>query len=114
MGAKNIEAVFPLSPMQQGMLFQTQYAPQSGAYVVQLSCRLEGELNVSSFERAWQQTADRNSTLRTAFVWRKVESPLQVVGQQVKLTWNKPDWRGLSHAEQAERLRVFLDEDRTR
>lgn len=54
MSNKNIEAAYPLSPMQQGMLFHTIYAPESGMYFEQLSCTFVGNLNVAAFQRAWQ------------------------------------------------------------
>jgi natural product biosynthesis luciferase-like monooxygenase protein/amino acid adenylation domain-containing protein/non-ribosomal peptide synthase protein (TIGR01720 family) len=39
-----IEDLYPLTPLQQGLLFHTLYAPQSGVYVEQVSCTLCGEL----------------------------------------------------------------------
>jgi hypothetical protein len=83
MSSKNIEAAYPLSPMQHGMLFHTLYEPESGMYFEQLSCTLDGNLNVLAFQQAWQQVVDRHPVLRTAFVWNKIEKPLQVVGRRV-------------------------------
>ncbi len=44
MTGKNIEAIYPLSSMQQGMLFECLSAPESGVYVQQLFCTLRGNL----------------------------------------------------------------------
>src|SRR5919202_6653184 len=104
MSSKNIEAAYPLSPMQQGMLFHTLYAPESGMYFEQLSCTLDGNLNVLAFQRAWQQVLDRHPVLRTAFVWENIEKPLQVVGRRVRLPWEEHDWRGLSSVQQQKQL----------
>src|SRR5438105_4390548 len=103
----NIEAVYPLSPMQQGLLFHTVYAPDSGVYVGQMSCRLEGDLDVAAFERAWQGLLPRHPALRTAFVWKRVEEPRQVLHGRVPLKLQQLDWRGLPAAEQAAKLDTF-------
>src|SRR5258706_1693450 len=95
---KNVEDIYPLSPMQLGMLFETLSAPSSGIYVEQLNCTLSGSLDAAAFERAWQRTVDRHAVLRTAFVWEKLEQPLQIVRQQVKLPYAYLDWQELSEA----------------
>jgi len=50
---KNVEAIYPLSPPQQGMLFET--APESGIHVEQFTCALHGNLNLSAFKQGWQR-----------------------------------------------------------
>jgi amino acid adenylation domain-containing protein len=111
---KNIEAVYPLSNLQQGMLFHSLYSPGSGVYVEQLSCALHGRLDVELFGRVWQSLADRHAVLRTAFGWEGLDEPLQVVGRRVKLPVGAEDWRGLGADERAARLEQFLEEDRLR
>lgn len=114
MSSKNIEDAYSLSPMQQGMLFHSLYAVASGVYIEQISCSLHGNLNVSVFVRAWQQVVDRHPVLRTAFVWERLEQPLQVVGRYVKLPKEQQDWRGVSSVEQQEQLKILLYADRQR
>jgi len=114
MSAKNIEAVYPLSPAQQGILFHALYAPESRAYFSQLSCTIHDDLNTEVFERAWQQTMNRHAVLRTAFAWEELDEPLQVVGRNVKLRVTQLDWRELPIEQQEERLAMLLEEDRTR
>ena len=111
MSRKNVEDLYPLSPLQQGLLFHTLYAPASGVYVEQLSCTLGGELDSDAFERAWRQTIDRHPILRTAFVWEGLDEPLQVVRRSVRLPFAQEDWRALAAAEQQERLRAYLKDD---
>jgi amino acid adenylation domain-containing protein len=114
MSLKNIEDAYPLSPMQQGMLFHSLYAPASGVYVEQISFDVRGALEVSAFAQAWQQLVARHPVLRTAFVWENLEKPLQVVGRQVKFPWEEQDWQGVSPIEQQERLETLLHADRKR
>jgi len=111
---KNIEDIYPLSPVQQGMLFHTLYAPKAGMYLEQKFCTLHGNLDVSAFQSAWLHVVERHPVLRTAFIWKDLDEPLQVVRQRVKLSWEQYDWRGLLPDGQQERLRAFLKADRAR
>jgi amino acid adenylation domain-containing protein len=110
--SKNIESIYPLSSMQQGMLFHTLYAPESGVYVEQLSCTLNGYLDIPAFEQAWQHVVQRHAVLRTLFVWENRKKPLQVVRKVVDLAWVHEDWRSHSSREQQEKLETFLQSDR--
>ena len=110
--SKNIEDIYPLSPMQQGMLFESLYAPDSGVYFEQLSFTLKGELNVAAFEQAWQQVVARHSILRTAFVWEQLTQPLQIVSRQLDINLNRYDWQQLSVQEQQQQLELFLQSQR--
>lgn len=105
---KNVEDIYPLSPMQEGMMFHTLYEPGSGAYVVHISSRIQGSLNVVAFKSTWQKIVDRHPILRSAYLWDKVDKPLQVVRNEVTLPWYEPDWRGLSAAEQEQQLHDYL------
>ncbi|MBA2525656.1 MAG: non-ribosomal peptide synthetase, partial [Pyrinomonadaceae bacterium] len=111
---KNVEDIYPLSPLQEGMLFHTLHAPESGVYFEQLSTVLGGDLEVASFKWAWQQVLDRHPSLRTAFLWERLDEPLQVVRSQVTLPWMQEDWRGVSPPEQQGRFEAFLEADRGR
>jgi amino acid adenylation domain-containing protein len=111
---ENLEDLYPLSPMQQGMLFHTIYAPESGVYFEQSVFTIKGELDVKSFERAWQQVLDRHSILRSSFLWEDLENPQQVVHRRVNLPFEKQDWSNLFAAQQEERLNEYLAADRAR
>ncbi|MBO0797275.1 MAG: TauD/TfdA family dioxygenase [Blastocatellia bacterium] len=113
MAMKNVEDIYPLSPVQQGMLFHAVYDPKGGMYLEQKTCTLQGDLDVSAFERAWQAVVERHPVLRTAFVWQALDEPMQVVRRSVKLSWRREDWRGLSPEEQQAQSSAFLQADRT-
>jgi non-ribosomal peptide synthetase component F len=114
MAMKNVEIFYPLSPMQQGMLFHSLYAPDTGVYVEQLSCTLQGDLDVEAFRRTWQHLLNRHPILRTAFLWEGLKEPVQVVQRQVEIPLAQQDWRDLSGTEQQARLAAFLMEEQTR
>jgi amino acid adenylation domain-containing protein/non-ribosomal peptide synthase protein (TIGR01720 family) len=109
---KNVEDVYPLSPTQQGILFHSLYAPGTGAYVEQVSWRLDGRLNSAALESAWQQVVARHPALRTCFFWEGLAEPLQVVRGGVSLACTRHDWRALSQSEQQRRLSAHLAEGR--
>src|SRR5690242_8294798 len=114
MQLKNIENFYPLSPMQQGMLFHSLYEPEAGIYIVQTACHIQGDMNASAFERAWQQALERHPILRTAFVWEDLDEPVQVVQRQVRITMDRHDWRALPASEQQAQLIALLQADRER
>ncbi|MFL9458806.1 amino acid adenylation domain-containing protein [Tolypothrix bouteillei VB521301_2] len=108
---QNLEDIYPLSPMQEGMLFESLYAPDTGVYFEQITCTFKGNLNVRAFEQAWQMVVARHSIFRTAFAWESLSTPVQVVYRQLDVKVNTLDWRGLSTIEQQERLETFLNEE---
>src|SRR5215210_3191969 len=114
MQSNEIELIYELSPMQQAMLFHTPYAPGSGVYVLQMSLRLTGRLDLPAFERAWRQVVERHGILRTAFFWENLEKPLQVVYRQADLEVARTSWSGFGADEQRARLARSLDADRER
>ena len=67
LAAKQIEAIYPLSPMQEGMLFHTLMNPGTGIYLMQNRYYVEGDVDAELFRRAWEQVIARHSILRTSF-----------------------------------------------
>jgi len=107
-----LEDLYPLSPMQQGMLFDSLYARVEGTNVMQLSCRIHGELDEEAFRRAWREIVDRHAALRTAFVWEGCAEPHQVVFRELSPNLARYDWRGLGAEEQEERFATLAGERR--
>ncbi len=114
MKLENVEDIYPLSPIQAGMLFHTLYTPKSGVYFEQFSFRMVGNLNVSALRQAWQRVVERHPVFRTAFYWEGLDEPLQVVYQQLQAPWEESDWRDVPPDEQGKRLKDFLLADRQR
>ncbi|MDM8557190.1 non-ribosomal peptide synthase/polyketide synthase [Candidatus Parabeggiatoa sp. HSG14] len=108
---KNIADIYPLSPMQQGMLFHTLYAPESGIYFEQFHCGFTGDLNEEAFRQAWEFLVERHTILRTAF-WIEGEKPLQLVCRQTSLPWQSLDWSDLSTEQRQLQLETLLREER--
>jgi amino acid adenylation domain-containing protein len=109
--SQNVEDIYPLTPLQEGMLFHTLEAPGAGVYIERLSCDLRGDLDPAAFRRAWEEVVARHPVLRTAFLWQGLDRPMQVVRRSVRLPWREEDWRDLSLDEREARLAAYLDED---
>src|SRR5262249_50933160 len=114
MSRKNVEDIYPLSPLQQGILFHTLAAPTSGVYVVQRSWAIDGAIDAGALARAFQAVVDRHPILRTAFVWDRHGRPMQVVRERAALPFEAIDLRGVPAEEQAARARAFAEADPTR
>lgn len=104
----NVESIYPLSPAQLGMLVETLRAPESGVYSIQRVISFRGQLQPQAMREAWERVIQRHPPLRTLFVWREVEKPLQIVRRQVGVPWEYEDWRALSPGEQNARLNDLL------
>ena len=100
--------------MQQGMLFHSLYAPQSGVYVQQVVGTLHHDLDVPAFREAWQKIILRHSVLRVSFRWEGLETPVQEVHPEAELPFERQDWTSHSESERAEKLEDFLEADRCR
>ena len=108
---KNIEAIYPLSPMQEGMLFHTLMNPGTGIYLMQNRYFVDGDVDPDVFRRAWELVIARHSILRTSFVWKSQKRPLQAVHNRVEVPLDVMDWRGMERAEQISRLDEVLQEE---
>src|SRR6185436_1301735 len=107
-----VENIYRLSPMQEGMLFHSLSDKDAGQYVEQSACTLLGDLDPAALRRAWQGVLARHSVLRASFHWEEVDRPVQVVYREVDLPWREEDWRGLPEEAQAARFEALVDADR--
>ncbi len=108
---QNVADIYPLSPMQQGMLFHSLYEPDSDVYFVQFSCNLKGNVDTTIFEQAWQRLVEKYVVFRTAFIWEALSQPVQVVYRQVTVRVATYDWQHLTAQQQEQELAVFLESD---
>lgn len=75
----NILRVYPLTPMQEGMLFHKMLNEKDDSYFVQISIKIERNLKQIWVKNALKLIADKYDVLRTAFVYRNISSPRQVL-----------------------------------
>ncbi len=107
----DVEDIYELSPLQQGMLFHSLEAPGAGVYLIRIVTTIEGPLDAGVFENAWRLVIARQPVLRTSFHWGTISKPVQVVHREVALDIARRDWRALSDGERADNLAAYLAED---
>lgn len=108
-----IEAIYPLTPMQQVILAQNLNYRKTGLDVVILEYRLNGSLQPELLEAALQETVRRHPVLRSGFMWRRLSHPLQVVYQDPEFKLEQENLQELAAVFREERYRTRLSEVRT-
>ena len=104
--------LYPATPMQVGLHFESQIDPST--YVVQTALSFRGTLDRHAFRRAWQGVVQRHDILRTAFLDDGEETLHQLVSAQAELPWHEEDWRSLGPHEHETRLEAYRLRDRER
>lgn len=91
MSQPGIEAIYPLTFMQQALLFHHLQEEQDQG-LLHVSCTLTGKLDPVLFQKAWQATIDRHSALRTSIHWQEIEKPVQIVQEKSTMPWTFENW----------------------
>jgi amino acid adenylation domain-containing protein/non-ribosomal peptide synthase protein (TIGR01720 family) len=97
---QNIKDIYPLAPMQEGMLFHHLLEPLSKAYFEQSTYTLRGNVAIDILEKSIQYLIERHDILRTVFAFKNVSRPFQVVLKQVEFKLQITDISDKSEAEQ--------------
>lgn len=113
-GNQSIEGLYPLSPLQQGILFHSLAATGIDMYFEQFSWTIRGQLDIEAFESAWQNVLTRHASLRAAVIWEGIDEPVQIVPSSISCPVIQLDWSVLSSAQQEEQLRAYLEADKRR
>lgn len=113
MEQSNIEDIYPLAPMQEGMLFHSLYSENAEPPILQWPARIDSPLDAAAFKSAWKRVVERHPVLRTGFVIEEAEEPVQIVFRSVELPWIFEDVRHLAPQEQKTRVEAILKEDRS-
>ncbi|WP_426178428.1 non-ribosomal peptide synthetase [Pseudomonas sp. TWRC1-2] len=110
--ASAIEDVYPLTPMQEGLLLHTLLEPGTGLYYMQDRYRINSALDPQRFAQAWQAVIARHEALRASFCWNVGEDMLQVIHKPGSTPIEYLDWSAEPESEQEPRLQALLKAER--
>ena len=104
-GVANVQDIYALSPLQEGILFHHLLAGQGDPYLLVSQLAFPDRATLDRYLGAVQEVVDRHDILRTAFVWQGQTMPAQVVWRRaaLKVTEVELDGSGGAGSEQLAR-----------
>jgi amino acid adenylation domain-containing protein/non-ribosomal peptide synthase protein (TIGR01720 family) len=111
---ENIQEIFPLTPLQAGMLYQLEMQPDSRAYSIQTRYSIQGNFDCSQCCKTWDILVARHDCLRTAFVYKNEGPPLQLVLKNRPIDFLYEDLRSFSSDQQEPYIQECCRRDRER
>jgi amino acid adenylation domain-containing protein len=85
-GASNVQDIYPLAPLQEGMLFHYLVQPHGDAYVIPILLAFESRERLDAYVRVLWQAIERHDVLRTSIEWEDLDEPVQVVQRHAALS----------------------------
>ncbi|MBD2083582.1 non-ribosomal peptide synthetase [Trichocoleus sp. ST-U3] len=107
-----IEDAYPLTKLQAGMLFHSEYSPETAVYHDIVSFQVQATFDLEALRTAIKYLISRHAVLRTCFDLTTFKDPLQLVHQTVEVPLQVEDWRhseadALTHWFEIEKSRNF-------
>lgn len=102
---------YPLSRLQQGLLYHAHYADHTTAYITQLIVTLREKINIGLLWQAWEKVIERHEILRSYFAGEDVTNTLQHIAPEINIPTQFIDYSELSTAKKNQQLKTFLKTD---
>ncbi len=109
---KNVQAVYPLIPIQEGLLFHTIRDPKSRAYFIQTYWNCKG-YDAKIMLAAWETLLMNHELFRANYLWEGLNYPIQVIYKKIEMLLVEEDWSTFTPEEQEIKLHEYLIQDRT-
>ena len=114
-GAANIQDIYPLVPLQEGILFHHLMQAQGDAYVTSRGLAFDSRERLERFVAHLDAVITRHDILRTSVAWEGLRDPVQVVHRSAPLTLQWLDGEGAAPtADAADRLKAHVHRQRLR
>ena len=90
-GVANVQDIYPLAPLQEGLLFHHLVAVQGDPYLLGTIARLETRERLDAYLHALGAVIARHDVLRTAILWEDLREPVQVVWREAPIAVEEVD-----------------------
>lgn len=106
-----IQDICQLTPMQEGMLFDTLYSQTNTLYLNQIAYRFKDVLELAIVQQSVEVLLQRHDILRTIFIYDKIERPLQVILKECNLDFTYEDISDIEDSFSKEKHLEFIKQE---
>ena len=110
----NVEDAYPLTALQMGMIFHSEYSQESAIYHDIFSFHLKAPLEIQVLQAAIEYLVKRHAVLRTSFQLTGFSEPLQLVHQKIEIPLQVEDLRHLSTSQREAAFNAWFEGEKNR